>query len=84
MYAQVCSRLDIAYRVGVFGRYMSNPGVTHWKADKRVLSYLQRTKNYMLTYRKSEEQEIIGYFDSNFARCLDNKKINFMVYLFTS
>ena len=34
MYAQVCSRLDIAYIVGLLGRYMSNPGMTHWKAAK--------------------------------------------------
>ena len=53
MYAQVCSRPDIAYIVGVLGRYMSNPGMAHWKAAKRVLRYLQRTKNYMLTYTKS-------------------------------
>ena len=34
MYAQVCSQPDIAYIVGVLGRYMSNSGMTHWKAAK--------------------------------------------------
>ena len=29
MYAQVCSRPDIAYIVGVLGRYMSNPSMAH-------------------------------------------------------
>ena len=29
MYAQVCTRPDIAYAVGVLGRYQSNPGVDH-------------------------------------------------------
>ena len=29
MYAQVCTRLDIAYVVGVLGRYKSNAGVDH-------------------------------------------------------
>ena len=74
MYAQVCSRPDIAYIVGVLGRYKSNPGMTHWKVAKRVLRYLQRTKNYMLMYRKLEELEIIGYLDSDFAGCIDSKK----------
>ena len=32
MYAQVCTRLDIAFAVGVLGRYLSNPGLQHWKA----------------------------------------------------
>ena len=68
MYAQVCSRPDIAYIMRVLGRYMCNPGMTHWKAVKRVLRYLQRTKNYLLTYRKSEELDIIRYSNSNFSR----------------
>ena len=74
MYAQVCSRPDIAYKVGVLGRYMSNAGMAHWKAAKRVLRYLQRTKNYMLTYTKSEKLEIVGYSDSDFAECVDSRK----------
>ena len=42
MYAQVCRRPDIAFIVGVLGRYLSNPGMDHWKAVKRVMRYLQR------------------------------------------
>jgi Reverse transcriptase (RNA-dependent DNA polymerase) len=48
MYVQVCTRPDIAYITGMLGRYLSNPGMNHWKAAKRVLRYLQRTKNHML------------------------------------
>ena len=29
MYAQVCTRPDIAFAVGVLGRYHSNPGIDH-------------------------------------------------------
>ena len=29
MYVQVCTRLDIAYAVGVLGKYQSNLGVDH-------------------------------------------------------
>ncbi|MCI97326.1 gag-protease-integrase-RT-RNaseH polyprotein, partial [Trifolium medium] len=39
---------DIAYAVGVLGRYQSNPGVDQWKAAKKVMRYLQGTKNFML------------------------------------
>ena len=59
MYAQVCTRPDIAYIFGMLGRYLSNPGNDHWKAAKRVMRYLQRTKDYMLTYRKLDQLEII-------------------------
>ena len=72
MYAQVCTRPDIAYIVGVLGRYLSNPGMDHWKAAKRVMRYLKRTKYYMLTYKRSDQLEITGYSDSDFAGCLDS------------
>jgi Reverse transcriptase (RNA-dependent DNA polymerase) len=74
MYAQVCTRLDIAYITGMLGRYLSNPGMNHWKTTKRVLRYLQRTKNRMLTYRRSDKLEVIVYTDSDFMGCVDNLK----------
>ena len=40
MYAQVCTRPDIAFAVGVLGRYQSNPGIDHWRAAKKVMKYL--------------------------------------------
>ena len=74
MYAHVCTYLDIAYITGMLGKYLSNPGLDHWKAAKRVLRYLQRTKDYMLTYQKSDQIEIIRYTDSDFAGCQDSMK----------
>ncbi|KAK9063217.1 hypothetical protein SSX86_017087 [Deinandra increscens subsp. villosa] len=74
MYAQVCTRPDIAYITGMLGRYQSNPGLDHWKAAKKVLRYLQGTKEFKLTYRRSDDLEVIGYTDSDFAKCKDDKK----------
>ncbi|XP_073056945.1 secreted RxLR effector protein 161-like [Primulina eburnea] len=74
MYAQVCTRLDIAYIVGMLGRYLSNPGMDHWKAAKRVMRYLKRTCDYMLTYKRSNNLEIMGYSDSDFAGCQDSMR----------
>ena len=51
MYAWVCTRPDIAFVVRVLGRYQSNPGLDHWRATKKVMRYLQGTKDYMLMYR---------------------------------
>ncbi|KAL6330825.1 hypothetical protein AAG906_009253 [Vitis piasezkii] len=42
--------------------------------QKRVMRYLQRTKDYMLTYYRSSHLEIMGYSDSDFAGCLDNRR----------
>ena len=69
MYAQVCMRPDIAYIVGMLGRYLSNPGKDHWIEAKRVMRYLQRTKDYMLTHRKSDQLEINRYSNSDFDGC---------------
>ena len=49
-YAQVCTRFDIAFVVGVFGRFMNNLGLIHYQAFKKVFRYLQVTKDHMLTY----------------------------------
>ena len=74
MYVQVYMRPDIAYIVGMLERYLSNPGLDHWKAAKRVIQYLQRTKDFILTYRKSNQLEIIGYSDSDFSGCQDSRR----------
>jgi hypothetical protein len=74
MYAQVCTRPDITFVVGMLGRYQTDPGMDHWKAAKKVLRYLQGTKNYMLTFRKSDNLEVVGYSDSDFSGYVDGKK----------
>ncbi|CAN6443374.1 unnamed protein product [Victoria cruziana] len=74
MYAQVCTRPDIAFIVGMLGRYLSNPGKNHWKVVKHVMRYLQGSKDNMLVYRKSNDLEILGYSDSDFAGCQDSRR----------
>ncbi|XP_068647065.1 secreted RxLR effector protein 161-like [Aristolochia californica] len=73
MYAQVYIRPDIAFIVGILGRYLSNPGMQHWKTTIRMMCYLRRTKDYMLTYQRSDSLEIIEFFDSDFAGCQDSR-----------
>ena len=82
MYAQVCTRPDLAFVTGMLGRFQSNPGPDHWKAAKKVLRYMQGTKDFMLTYKKSDNLEVIGYSDSDLAGCVDSKKST-SGYIFT-
>jgi len=74
MYAQVCTHPNIAFVVNVLGRYLSNPGLPHWQAAKRVMRYLQGTKDYMLTFRRSDCLELTGYSDSDYGGCPDDFK----------
>ena len=74
MYAQVCTRLNIAFVVGMLGRYQSNLGKDHWKAAKKVMRYLQGTKDYKLMYKRTNNLEVIGYSNLDFVGCVDSRK----------
>ena len=73
-HAQVCTKPDIAFFVGMLGRYQSNPGIDHWKTAKKVMRYLQGTKDYMLMYRQTVNLEVIGYSDLDYAGYIDSRK----------
>ena len=73
-YAQTCTRPDLAFVTRYLGRYQSDPGLSHWQAAKKVLRYLQGTKNLMLTYKRTKQLEIVGFSDSDYAGCLDSRK----------
>lgn len=62
MYAQVCSRADIAH-VSVLRRFLSNLGVDLWRIAKKVMRYLW-TKDSMLVFSICDElDDIKSTFD---------------------
>ncbi|XP_040361859.1 secreted RxLR effector protein 161-like [Rosa chinensis] len=67
MYAQVCTRPDLSFAVGMLSRFQSNLGHEHWTAGKKVRRYLQRTKYHMLVYKRVKKLELVGFTDSDFA-----------------
>ena len=71
------THLDIAFVVGKLGRYFSDPRQSHWKTAKKVLRYLQGTKDLMLTYRHTDTLEVVGFNDFDYAGCMDDKKSTF-------
>jgi hypothetical protein len=74
MYAQVCTRPDLAFMSGMLDRYKKNPGVSHWNGIKKALRYIQVTKGFMLTYERSDRFEIVCYSDLDFMSCLDTNR----------
>ena len=74
MYAQVYTRLDIVFVVDVLGKFMSNPSLIHYQAIKKVFRYLQGTEDHMLTYRRTNFLDVVGYSDAYFKGCVDDKK----------
>ena len=51
-YATNCTRLDIAYAVGVLSRFTSKPSKDYWLTIEQVMRYLIGTKSYGLFYKK--------------------------------
>ena len=39
-----------------------------------MLRYLQGTKDLMLTYQRTKTLEVVGFSDSDFAGCVNDKK----------
>ena len=46
----------------------------HWKAAKKVMRYLQGTKDYMLMYRRANYLEVTDYLDVDFVDYMDSRK----------
>lgn len=61
MYAQTCTRPDISFAVDVLGIYQSNHGFEHWKTTKKVMRHLQGTNDYIITFRRSNSLDVVGY-----------------------
>jgi hypothetical protein len=79
MYAQIYTHPDLAYVTGMLGRYPKNPGMVHWKGAKKALHYCQGTKDLMLTYRRSDNLEIVAYSDVDLGECVDNRRSTTML-----
>ena len=76
IYLMTCTRPDISYSVGLLSRFMQEPKEWHWRFFKRLLRYIKTTRDYSLTYSKSnkENKKLIGYTDSDFAGNLEDRK----------
>jgi hypothetical protein len=74
IYVQVCTRPDLTFVTGMLDRYQKNLGTSHWNGIKKALRYIQDIKGLMLTYKRSDNLEIVGYSDSNFVGCLDTDR----------
>ena len=77
MYAMMGTRPDLAYTVGVLGRYAANPKRCHWNAAKRVLRYLRGTSSYGLTYEGSKvslDMDFHGFSDADWSGDSDTSR----------
>ena len=68
------SRPDVMFSVCMCTRFQASPRESHLNATKRILRYLKHTPNIGLWYSKGAKFEIVGYSNSDYARCKIERK----------
>ncbi|KAK6150461.1 hypothetical protein DH2020_015393 [Rehmannia glutinosa] len=68
------NRQDITFAVGVCARFQSAPTESHMTAAKRILRYLKGCQEVVLWYPKEGRFKLVGYSDSDYARCRVDRK----------
>jgi hypothetical protein len=55
------TRPDNMYGLSLISRFMETPKESHWKAGKRILRYVNGTKDFGIKYSTSEDFRLTGY-----------------------
>ena len=76
LWPMVVSWLDTAYAVGILLQFMQNLKIAHWEGVKHVISYLESTKDFWLTFGGSKRNIAEGFCDANWASQKDQHSIS--------
>ena len=68
------TQLDIMFVTCLLSRFMQSPTQVHYGAAKRVLNYLQGTKNYGIWYSFTPDSKLIRFTDGDWTRLVDDMK----------
>ena len=76
MWAATMTRPDISYAAHQLAKFNENPGPAHWKAVKKALQYLWRTKDMGITYGKEPGGNIklSAWVDADYGTCPDTRR----------
>ena len=74
IYATICTRPDLCASVGVLSQHMAKPGSEHWSGIKRIFRYLKGTLTYGLKFVASDDFQLYGYSDSDWAGDVETRK----------
>jgi hypothetical protein len=83
LYVSLCTRPDIAVAVSKLASFVSNPGLAHIHAVRRVIQYLSGTMKMGLHYtRCASTPRIVGYVDSSWGDEDSDQRKSTTGYLF--
>ncbi|XP_016195344.1 uncharacterized protein LOC107636339 [Arachis ipaensis] len=71
------------FGVGLLSRFMEEPCTNHLQAAKRILRYIKGTLNDGIYYENTDEVNLVGYTDSDWAGDIETRKstLGFVFYL---
>lgn len=82
LYAAQVSRPDIQFAVNNVSRFSNNPGKPHWMAVKRIMRYLNGTRDTKLVYRRDDKLGLHGFSDADWAGdAVDRRSVTGYVFL---
>ena len=74
IYLVSMTRPDLAFAVHALSKYLNEPTMKHWIAGKRILRYLQGTKEKGLIFERCGAITLKAYSDANFAPTEDARR----------
>ena len=76
MYLACATRPDISHAVGEVARFVSNPGMAHWRAVIYICRYLIGTADYGLHFDGNIKDggQVHGYSDADWGGDLDTRR----------
>ena len=58
---------DVAFSVGTLAQFIQNPALIHWEAFKRVIVYLNTTRDTWLTFGGADVKNVKAFCDADWA-----------------
>ena len=65
---------DIMFATSLLSRFMQSPSQIHFGAAKRVLRYIQGTKDFGIWYKSCAQSTMTGFTDSDWAGSVDDMR----------
>ncbi|XP_016185969.1 uncharacterized protein LOC107627658 [Arachis ipaensis] len=68
------TRPDIVFGVRLLSRFMEEPCTNHLQTAKRILRYIKGTLNDGIYYQNTNEINLVGYTNSDWAEDIETRK----------
>ncbi|GJV67031.1 retrovirus-related pol polyprotein from transposon RE1 [Tanacetum coccineum] len=78
----IITRPDLLYAVNQVSQNLHAPTTDHFQAVKRILQYVKGTISFCLTFSQPKRNNILGYSDADWARCLDTSRSTYGYSIF--